>query len=515
MSAPPQEVRLAELITALALATDLGMGQPLEQALRYCLLALELGRRTGCDETTLSDVYYLALLEHIGCTATASDMAAWNGGDELAFRSGAIAMTHASTAEYARWFARHAGEGLPRAQRIRLVAAGLAAGGRRFERLVAYQCESAACLADRLGLGEGVREGLGHVYERWDGKGAPGGLAADRLSRAQRVVIVAHDAVVNARLEGPPAALEVIRKRRGAAYDPEICDALLSDARPLLHDEDGDAWARVLEAEPQPHRVLGPQELAAVARALADFADLKAPFLLGHSQNVARLGARAAEALGRVDAASVRLAALVHDIGRLGVPNGIWEKPGPLTSAELERVRLHPYYTERILAHTSMLAPLALSAASHHERLDGSGYHRGVGSSSLPGEARLLAVADVHDAMTHERPYRAALNASHARAELRTEVGAKRLDQRMVNAVLEAAGDRPVHVPDARPAGLSVREVEVLRLLARGKTNRLIAAELVISEKTVGRHVENIYGKTGLSTRAGAALFAAEHELLG
>jgi HD-GYP domain-containing protein (c-di-GMP phosphodiesterase class II) len=384
---------------------------------------------------------------------------------------------------------------------------------------VALQCEGAARLADRLGMSDGVREGLAHFYERWDGKGVPGGLAGEDVSPAQRVVIVAHDVVVHVRLSGLASALEWIRRRRGGAYDPVVCDALLSDADSLLRaDEDAsDAWTRVLEVEPKPQRVVREAELEGVARAFADFADLKAPFLMGHSQAVADLAALGAERLGssRDGVATVRLAGLVHDIGRLGVPNGIWEKPAALTSAERERVRLHPYYTERILARTSMLAPLAVCAASHHERLDGSGYHRGVAASQLALEARLLAAADVYDAMRHERPYRPALDPAQARAELRAEVGDGRLDQRAVNALLEAVGDRPVHVREAWPAGLSDRETEVLRLLARGKTNRQIAGELVIAQKTVGRHVENIYGKTGVSTRAGAALFAAEHELLG
>jgi HD-GYP domain-containing protein (c-di-GMP phosphodiesterase class II) len=512
-------VRLAELMAALSLATDLGMGQPLEQALRYCLLALELGRRIGCDARALSDVYYLALLEHLGCSATAPEIAVWNGGDELAFRSWGIGETHASTGEFLVQFARNVGEGRSPVQRALLLAAGLAAGERRFRRLVATQCEGASLLADRLGMTDGVREGLRHVYERWDGKGAPSGLAGEHVRLAQRVVTVAHDAVVHGRLRGLPAALELVRGRRGGAYDPEVCDALLADCDSLLRDDEeaGDAWTRVLEAEPEPHRIVPEAQLEGVARAFADFADLKAPFLMGHSQAVAELAGLAAETLGssRDGAVAVRLAGLVHDIGRLGVPNSVWEKPGSLTFSERERVRLHPYYTERILARTSILAPVAVCAACHHERLDGSGYHRGVGASQLPLDARLLAAADVYDAMTHERPYRPPLDPSRARAELRAEVEGGRLDQRAVNAVLEAAGTRPVRVPEAWPAGLSDREVEVLRLLARGKTNRQIAADLVIAEKTVGRHVENIYAKTGLSTRAGAALFAAEHELLG
>ncbi len=510
-------MRLAEIMAAVSLATDLGMGQPLEQALRVCVLAMELGRRLGCPPPALSDVYYVALLEHLGCTATAPEIAAWNGGDDLAFRSWGILLAHASAGQFLGQFARHVGQGQGLGRRAWLLAGGLAAGNRRFGRVVATQCEAACHLAARLRMSEGVQAGLAHFYERWDGKGAPAGVAGEDVSLAQRVVTVAHDAVIYARLGGREAALEAVRRRRDAAYDPAVCDALLADPE-VLRGEGGvsDPRQMVLEAEPEPVRTLPASDLDEAVRALGDFADLKAPFLMGHSRGVAELAAAAAAALGcSAEAAStVRGAGCLHDLGRVGVPTGIWQKPGPLDSSERERVRLHSYYTERVLAGLAVFAPLAVVAGAHHERLDGSGYHRGAGASQLPVEARLLAVADAYQAMTHDRPYRPALGADQARAALRAEAGAGRLDQRAVNAVLEASGQRPVRIRDAWPAGLSDREVEVLRLLARGQTNRQIAATLVIAPKTAGRHVENIYAKLGVSTRAGAALFAAEHELL-
>ncbi len=514
----PEDLRLAELVAALSLATDLGMGQPLEQALRYSTLALELGRRLGHDAATLSDIYYLALLQHVGCTANAPEIARWNGGDERAFRSRAIVLTHASGREAVTGLVRVTGAGRPLGERVRLRVGALAGGRRRFEQLVALQCEAASLLAERLDMGQGVRDGLAHVYEQWDGKGAPTGVGGDQLAVAQKVVTVAHDAVAYSRLHGASFAIDIVRRRRGGAYDPDVCDALLSDTRPMVGEaEEGDAWERVLDAEPEPVRAVDRAGLERVARAFADFTDLKVPLLMGHSRGVAELAASAASVLGAdgVDAAAVRRAGLLHDVGRLGVANGIWEKRGALDSSERERVRLHPYYTERVLARASGLSDVAAIAALHHERLDGSGYHRGVGASHLPLEGRLLQVADAYDAMTHERPHRPALDPARARDELRADVEGRRLDQRAVNAVLEAAGSRPVRVADAWPAGLSDREVDVLRLLAQGKTNRQVAAELVIAPKTVGRHVENIYAKVGVSTRAGAALFGAEHELLG
>lgn len=188
MSAARSEVRLAELVAALSLATDLGMGQPLEQALRYCLLALELGRRLGCDAAALSDIYYLALLQHLGCTANAPEVARWNGGDELAFRRWGIALSHASAPETLGALMRHTAEDRAPGRRAALRVAAVARGRGRFDRLVALQCEAASLLADRLEMDDGVREGLDHVYEQWDGKGAPAGVRGDRLAPAQRVV---------------------------------------------------------------------------------------------------------------------------------------------------------------------------------------------------------------------------------------------------------------------------------------------------------------------------------------
>jgi HD-GYP domain-containing protein (c-di-GMP phosphodiesterase class II) len=244
--------------------------------------------------------------------------------------------------------------------------------------------------------------------------------------------------------------------------------------------------------------------------------DLKVGFLQGHSIRVAALAAAGMQALGRprAEAAEVRAAGLLHDLGRVAVPNGIWEKRGPLTVGEWERVRLHPYYTQRVLERSAALAPLARSAGSHHERLDGSGYHRAAAAAQLSAGARLLAAADAYDAITHDRPYRPARPVGEARRALREMVRGGMLDKRAVDAVLEAAGGVPLGVRQGYPAGLTEREAEVLRLLAQGRTNREIAEALVITEKTAGHHVEHIYGKIGVSTRVGAALFAMRHDLV-
>lgn len=203
----------------------------------------------------------------------------------------------------------------------------------------------------------------------------------------------------------------------------------------------------------------------------------------------------------------------MHDLGRLGVPNTIWDKPGPLSHAETERIRLHPYLTERMLACSPALGPLAPIAVQHHERMDGSGYPRGLsgGAISMPG--RLLAAADYFQSRTEPRPHRPAVPADEAAAQLRAEVKAGRIDSEAAAAVLTAAGHRTARRP-ARADNLTSREIEVLRLLARGLSNSEIAGRLVISRKTASHHVEHIYAKTGTANRALANLYAASHGLL-
>jgi len=249
---------------------------------------------------------------------------------------------------------------------------------------------------------------------------------------------------------------------------------------------------------------------------MADFVDLQSPYMVGHSSGVAALAAAAAERCGlpESDVVETRRAAYLHDLGRVGISAGIWGKQGPLTEWEWERVRLHPYYTERILARSRPLARLGALGALHHERLDGSGYHRGLPAPMLPPVARILAAADAYHAMTETRPHRPALPGEAAAGELRNQVRLGRLDGEAVNAVLAAAGHRVRSTRRQWAAGLSDREVEVLRLLARGLSNRQMAERLFISKQTVGHHIRHIYAKIGVSTRAAATFFAMQHNLL-
>jgi putative nucleotidyltransferase with HDIG domain len=359
-----------------------------------------------------------------------------------------------------------------------------------------------------------VARGLGDAYERWDGKGGPRRLAGEEIERSARILAVAHEAEIHYRLGGKAAAIAMIERGSGGWFEPAVARCLVERADIVLAPlELPSVWDRVLEAEPRPHVRITPGRIEDIARVFAQLTDLKCTFTLGHSEGVAELAAAAAERLG-LDVETTRLAGLLHDIGRLGVPTGIWNKPGPLSRGEWERVRLHAYHGERALAQATHLAAAAQIAALHHERLDGSGYHRGVTASMLAMPARVLAAADTYRALCEHRPHRPAFTGEAAAAELQKQAQAGTLDRDAVRAVCEAAGHRVKKHATSWPGGLSDREVEVLRHLARGMSEKQIAKALFISQSTVHTHVVHIYEKIGVSTRAAAALFAMEHGLL-
>jgi HD-GYP domain-containing protein (c-di-GMP phosphodiesterase class II) len=300
-------------------------------------------------------------------------------------------------------------------------------------------------------------------------------------------------------------------------FDPEICAGFLVRGDELLSAIDKeDPLPAVLEAEPKPVSLVSTERLDDCARAFADMIDLKTPFTHGHSVGVAELAAAAGKGFGLDDeeVTSLWRAGMLHDLGRVAVPDGIWEKRGPLSEGEWEQVRLHTYHSERILSRADALSAAGRIAGMHHERLDGSGYHRQSTGSALPMTARILAVADSYQAMTQTRPHRPALPHEVAASELESAVEAGELDAEAVRAVIEASGHESRRLVSQRPAGLSEREVEVLRLLAAGLSNREIANKLFISRRTAESHVQHIYTKIGFSTRAGAAMFAMQHDLI-
>lgn len=507
-------LRLVELVGGLSLAADLGTGQTLEHQFRTCLRSVQVAEALGLGSDERRDVYYLSLLRFIGCTATSEEDVRTVRGDEIRFLAAMAPVFMGSMRELMSTFVGQVGRDLPPLTRAGAVIRALADKDGAHRTLTA-DCEVASRLSTRLGLGPGLEHALRHSFERWDGKGIPGELAGTDIPVAVRIAIVARDADLWIEATDATTATDVLLERRGHAYDPDVVDALLGAAPLTPLDGAEDVWERVLDAEPLPTMRIGEDRIDGVLEALADFADLKSPFTRGHSRGVAELAADAAGTLG-LGADRIRVlrwAALVHDVGRVGIPLSIWDRPDPLSFADRERVRLHPYLTERALAPAASLSGVARLAGAHHERLDASGYHRCCDGSELDQPARILAAADSYQAMTQQRPHRPALDPDAAVVELRRDAADGKLDRRAVEAVLEAAGHDGHHV-DASPCGLTDREVEVLRLISRGRTNRQVADELVISPKTVGSHVEHIYTKIGVSSRAAAAVFAMEQRLL-
>ena len=508
-------MRLAQLVAGLSLAADLGSGQPLDHTLRTCLRATSLGHDLGLDPPALRDVYYLSLLRFIGCTATSDDDVREVGGDEIAFVTAVAPVFMDSMPRLAAVVAREVGRDLPPLQRAGKVVRALT-DSNSAQRTITAHCEVASRLADRLQMGPRIHEALRHAFERWDGRGIPGELAGDDIPIAVCIVVVARDAELWSASTDPETTAAMLSRRRGHAYAPAVVDALL-ETGPVVpdHAQDEALWDRVIAAEPAPQVTVNDSSLDAALGAFADFADLKSPYTRRHSSGVATLAADAARAMGENGYGPTLLhrAGLVHDLGRVGIPLSVWDREGPLSRSERERVRLHPYLTERVLS-ACPLEDVVQLARSHHERLDGSGYHRGCGPGELGLYARLLAAADTYQAMTEDRAFRPAHSAAEATAELQRAADDGLLDRRAVAAVLDAAGQQPQPARGVWPSGLTDREVDVLRLLARGRTNRQIAGDLVISAKTVGHHVEHIYTKAGVSTRAGATLFAMEQQLL-
>lgn len=503
------------MIAALSLATDLGTGLPFEHGLHSTLVAMRLGERLGIDAETASQTYYACLLFYVGCTADA-EIVAETFGDDAAMLTHFHPVMFGSRAEMMTGIMRAlATPGSPAPLRAVQVARRLPSAVRGHQRHVAALCEVAEMLTARLGLPASVQRLFVQLTERWDGRGDPGHAKGEEIPLALRIAHVARDAAFQCTLGGKEFAVRIIRDRAGGAFDPAIAARLADDAPEILElERDTSAWEETLACEPYPRLTLAGEAIDGALAAMGDFADLASPYLVGHSAGVAELAAAAAQRcrFEAADVLAIRRAAHVHDLGRVAVPARIWQKPGSLTQDEWERVRLHAYHSERVLCRSPFMAALVPVATSHHERLDGSGYHRGATAVALAPPARVLAAADAYHAMTEPRPHREALSPERAAETLGQEARDGRLDADAVAATLAAVG-QPVQRFE-RPAGLTEREVEVVGLLARGLQTKQVARALGISVKTADSHVQHAYAKIGVSTRAAAALFAMQHGLV-
>ena len=517
MSSPPEvadEVRGAELIAATCLATDLAMGFPFEHGLRATAMTTSLAERCDVDHPTTMQAYHASLLMYVGCLVE-SHVASHIFGGSLEQH-----MTPAqfgSRGEIVRGVARALpSPDVPAQRRVVEIAWRLPRAAVHVRPHFAAMCEVAELLADRIGVPGSVPELFPFMTERWDGKGVLGRARGEEIPLAIRLMHVARDAAFQRLIGGDAHAIETIRRRAGHAFDPEVARTFVLHASDIMRaaDEPASAWDAVLTAEPTPHLTLAGDAIDRALAAIGTFSELASPYLTGHSSGVAERAAAGARICG-FDDADVRLvhrAGLLHDVGRAAVHPRVWEVPGPLDADAWEQVRLHAYHAERVTARSPFLSSLASIAGAHHERLDGSGYHRGLTAAGLPPLARLLAAVDVYQALTEPRAHRPAFEPGEAAKILSDGAHSGQLDADMVAAVLQAAGQPAPRIE--RPAGLTEREVEVVGLLARGFQTKQVARALGISIKTADRHIQNAYRKVGVSTRAGAAIFAMEHGLV-
>ena len=515
MTKAEQPVRAAEIVGALSIATDLGTGQPLEHAMRSAVLAVRLGELAGASAEELSDTYYVALLHASGCTSNGHE-AAQLFGDDIAHRAAFYLVDPTNPAEVLEFYRSNVGLGRPEEVRSQMIEMAIADAAPRAREAFATMCEVAQRFAGWLGLGANIEAALEYVFARWDGRGFPD-VAGDAIPLPMRLLHVARDASLFLSARGRDAARGVLEDRAGAAYEPRLAELAVANLDDLLPElDDARMWEVALECEPDPQVWLSGDRIDAAFATIAAITGLKSPWLREHSTGVADLAEAAAWRM-ELPADSVsflRRAGLAHDLGRVGVSNGIWEKPGPLGFGEWERVRLHAHYTERAFAQSPTLAAIGRLAGSHHERLDGSGYHRGVRGPELDRSARILAAADCYVATREARPYREALDADAAEAELLRDAREGRLDPDAVDAVLSAAGHQVEQRPRELPAGLTPRELEVLLALVGGGSNQVIGEGLGISAKTVGHHIQHLYAKAGVRSRAAATLWAFEQNLV-
>ena len=377
-------------------------------------------------------------------------------------------------------------------------------------------CEVAARIAARLGLPANVQGNLRQLYERWDGHGFPGGLSGEAISLPVRLVLVVQDAMSLLDIMPAGQVPSIIAGRSGGPYDPAVVEAFVPQLETLLAPlSDDDAWATAMAFDPADETPLSEAALDAASAVIADFIDLKSPVIAGHSRAVGTLidAAAAVARMAEGDRAALHRAGLWHDIGYIAIPGTL--RFGATPPAEgSERNRLHPYFAERLMQRVPGLAGIGATIAEHHERLDGSGFHRGIRARDLSPASRLLAVVEAYQNLIENRPFRVTLTPRQAAMKLREAVTEGTLDGEAVACVLEAAGhgSRGKKIPLV--AGLTAREVDVLVQVARGGTTKEIGRALGLSPKTIDNHIQSIYAKLGVNTRGGATLFALEHGLL-
>ena len=510
---------MGELLGAFAFASDLAFGLNLEDSLKSCFVATRLAEQMNLGDDDRLTVYYGALLNHAGCTSWTSELASIWQADEIVARRELILFTDRSTnAGLDAWMRRYVAPSLPLAAREAHLSQVMQRMPEVVYDAIVSTAEASGRIARRLGMPASVRQATRHSFEQFDGGGAPDGLSGRDIPIASRIILPAFIIIPTSQAYGLDNALAALEQGSGTTFDPEVIEAL---DRLLRTDgfwsslEGGRIRERVLALEPSSQIAeVDEERLDDIAFAFADFIDLKSRFAGAHSRRTAA----AAEQVARLmdcapeSVVEIRRAALLHDLGLVAVPSFSLEMPADrLSESEWEQYRLHPYHGERILQRVPALAKLAPMVGNHEERVDGTGFYRGLSGRNISLGARIIAVAARLDELTHDGPGRQGTSFDDALDILRSDSG---MDRSIVDALSRATGDRSRPPETARAAGLTDRELDVLRLAARGMTRAQIGGALGVTESTARHHLEHIYNKIGTSTRVGATLFAIENNLL-
>jgi HD-GYP domain-containing protein (c-di-GMP phosphodiesterase class II) len=494
------------------MATDLSAGQAPESALGATILAVRMARAMDLSDDDLVDTYYACITRFIGCTSTAQDVAPVTLGDELSANFSFTMADPLDEASVRLHMQQYFAPGQPddaRQQIIDMILPMLP----QLPELAIPHCEQAIALSSRLPISSNVPTLLAQMESRWDGKN-PTRKGGEDLPLLSRIIEFAVVAELHRRAGGVTSMLEIAKHRAGGQFDPAVCSLFVKQAPTLLEGFSSQSnWELYLQTEPGEPKSVSAAQLQVVAESFADFTDNKSGWLLGHSRQVAALAFKGAEQLGYplTDCKATFIASLLHDIGRAAIPNGIWDKPGALSLMESRQAQTHCLHTENILSYSPVFSSVVDMACSSQERCDGSGYHR----RRLLDDRQcgLLAVANMYDALTHDRPWREAFSTDAAAELLIREVDTGRLPREPARAVLEAEGHQKSLADNVYPDGLTRREADVLKQLARGLSNNDIAARLSIAAKTVDNHVQNLYGKIGAKSRTAAAMYALEKGL--
>jgi len=411
----PESVRVSEVLAALSFALDLTEGQPMGHSLRSCLIGMELAERLELPMQERRDLYYALMLKDVGCSSNSARVFELFGGDDREAKRELKRVDWANYFKAARYAMAQADPGAPWYVRARRIAHLARQGPGVATELVRTRCERGAAIVSRLGFGPRVAEAVRSLDEHWDGSGEPHGLEGPAIPMASRIMGIAQTMDVFAMIHGPRAAGEIVAARRGRWFDPTLV-AAAEDLELLLAGwcamDEGLLGREAAAAEPGGAALLaGPGTLDRIAQGFAEVIDAKSPFTGEHSSRVTEISVRLSEAVGYTpeQVTGLRRAALLHDIGKLSVSNAILDKPDKLTEDEWDAVRMHPYYSRRILQHVRGFEEIAHVAGCHHERIDGQGYYEGLEGSQIPLSAQIISAADIFDALSSERPYRPAL----------------------------------------------------------------------------------------------------------